>query len=90
MYGSKQAQPCTNLGQDVAPEMPEHMSEFSYEEVRQAWNALNNSPVAHHVNMLDIVFEQNAKLTTWEVDQMTKLFEKFSAKYTSPLAKAME
>lgn len=70
--------------------MPENMTELTYEEVRQAWDAFNQSEIAHPINQLNHVLERGAALSQWEIDQVNKVFEKFNAKYNSPLAKALK
>lgn len=76
---------------DVTPDMPENLAEVSYADIQQAWQAYNNSPIAHTIHQLEYVLENpNYTLAPWEVNALAKVFEKFHAKYTSPLAKALK
>lgn len=71
-------------------EMPEKLAEASYEDIQRAWEAYNQSEITHPTRQLNWVFDNNHKLSQWEIDQLQKTFEKFQAKYQSPLAKAMK
>lgn len=73
------------------PEMPETMVSTSFADIRQAWEAYNESPIAHNIrNFEQVIDHPNTKLEQWEVDAFVKVIEKFTAKYTSPLAKALK
>jgi biotin-(acetyl-CoA carboxylase) ligase len=92
MSSSKQAQvnPPTSLGSIQRTQMPEKLAEMSYDELELAWRAFNDSEIAHAVRQLNYTLNNNSTLSQWEIDQVNKVYEKFSAKYNSPLAKALK
>lgn len=45
--------------------MPESMSHFTYEEIRQACNAHNESQVAHQFHHLNYVLDSGTALSQW-------------------------
>lgn len=70
--------------------MPEAAASLSFEEIQQAWNAYNQSDVAHAVRQLEYAFSKSQKLSQWEIDVLEKTFKKFEAQYLSPLAKGLK
>lgn len=88
-YGQKQASSLA-CSPPAKTEMPESTSHLSFDEVAQAWEAFNQSEIAHPIRQLNYVLERNIPLSQWEIDQVNKIMTKFTAKYNSPLAKAMK
>ncbi len=63
----------------------------TFEEIKAVADIYQRSDTSHYVERLDeIINDQNYKMSVWEVEQLVKFYEKFAAKYTSPLAKALK
>lgn len=61
-----------------------------YDSLKKCVDAWYRSRTAHHVDYLVEVIESNYQLSNWEEKQLDDLFEKFAAKYKSPLAEALK
>lgn len=66
------------------------VSELSGDEMRALYRAYQNSDVAHTVDHLEVILERSQTLTNWEIERLNKVFQKFTSKFNSPLAKALK
>lgn len=68
-----------------------NISGASFEDLKAASDFYHKSDTAHYVERLDeIINQQGYKMSNWEVEQLNSMYEKFSAQYNSPLAKALK
>lgn len=83
--------PCPQSMTDTTIDTSKTIAEMSYADIRNVYESYRRSEIAHVAEHLSHVLD-NPKyvLSNWEIDQLQKVFEKFEAKYTSPLAKAMK
>lgn len=67
------------------------IADMTYDDIKAVYDQYQRSEVAHVANHLEQVMNNpQYTLSKWEIARMQSVFEKFTAKYTSPLAKAMK
>ena len=63
----------------------------TFEDLKAINEIYQRSDTSHYVERLDEVINRgNYKMSNWEVEQLNSFYEKFSAQYNSPLAKALK
>lgn len=63
----------------------------SFEDIKKVCRVYQHSETAHYADRLDeIINQSNYVMSNWEVEQLNNMYDKFAAKYNSPLAKAMK
>lgn len=68
-----------------------NVSNASFEDIKKVCDIYQRSETSHYVERLDEIINQSGYvMSNWEVEQLNNLLDKFSAKYNSPLAKAMK
>jgi tryptophanase len=68
----------------------ELQGDIDIEKLRKLVSAFHNSDVVRRVNDLDFALDHGPPLQQWEIKEVNKVLEKFTAKYKSPLAGALK
>jgi hypothetical protein len=74
----------------VTPKPAPTMTDKDIAQIRNIVDAFYGSAIANQVCQLNDVIEGSYQLSDWEIKVMDELFEKYFAKYKSPLAEAMK
>lgn len=76
---------------DVEVDPTKTIADMTYDDIRTIYETYQRSEIAHLANHLEqTLANPKLVLSKWEIARLQSVLEKFSAKYTSPLAKALE
>lgn len=70
--------------------MPQSLENSSFDEIQSAYFAMRNSEICPTLDHLNWVMEKQIPLQQWEINKLEQAFNKFLAKYNSPLEKALK